>query len=153
VLGIVAAPALGLLWRGFTGGGAERMRMGRASGSAMPIRTRARPDTGLVAAVSRSHLEARTQAFLAGFPDVTPLPCGSSVKFCRLAEGAADVYPRLAPTCEWDIAAGHAVLAAAGGAVRKPDGGPLRYGGGDFRVPGFIAWGDPASADRFGVTA
>jgi 3'(2'), 5'-bisphosphate nucleotidase len=62
-----------------------------------------------------------------------------------LAEGAADVYPRLAPTHEWDIAAGHAVLAAAGGAVVLPDGAPLTYGHAetDFLVPAFVAWGDP----------
>jgi 3'(2'), 5'-bisphosphate nucleotidase len=70
---------------------------------------------------------------------------GSSIKFCRVAEGAADIYPRLAPIFEWDIAAGHAILAAAGGSVLTPDGGPLSYGrsrDGDFLVPGFIAWGD-----------
>jgi 3'(2'), 5'-bisphosphate nucleotidase len=71
---------------------------------------------------------------------------GSSLKFCRLAEGEADVYPRLAPTREWDIAAGHAVLAAAGGTVLRPDGAPLPYGRLDrgFLVPAFIAWGDAA---------
>jgi 3'(2'), 5'-bisphosphate nucleotidase len=73
--------------------------------------------------------------------------CGSSLKFCRLAEGSADVYPRLAPTCEWDIAAGHAVLAACGGTIAAPDGRPLAYGRADeaFRVPGFVAWADPTA--------
>jgi 3'(2'), 5'-bisphosphate nucleotidase len=70
------------------------------------------------------------------------------LKFCLLAEGSADIYPRLAPTSEWDIAAGHAVLLAAGGDVRKPDGGVLRYGQGhgrgDYRIPAFIAAGDCA---------
>ena len=69
------------------------------------------------------------------------------MKFCRVAEGAADLYPRLAPTCEWDVAAGHAVLAAAGGMVTTPEGAPLRYGriAEQFRIPAFIAWGDPSA--------
>ena len=74
------------------------------------------------------------------------MTCGSALKFCRIAEGAADVYPRLSPTSQWDTAAGHAIVAAAGGSVTTPAGEPLRYGGWrqDFAVPGFIAWGDPA---------
>jgi 3'(2'), 5'-bisphosphate nucleotidase len=70
--------------------------------------------------------------------------CGSALKFCRIAEGAADIYPRLASTCEWDVAAGHALVAAAGGTVTLPDGDALLYGAtsSDFRVPAFIAWGD-----------
>jgi 3'(2'), 5'-bisphosphate nucleotidase len=153
VLGIVAAPALGLIWRGIVGVGAERIAINGKTGPAMAIRTRAPPSTELVAAVSRSHLEARTQAFLAGLPRVTQLSCGSSLKFCRLAEGAADVYPRLAPTREWDVAAGHAVLAAAGGTVLTPDGAPLHYGNAEFHVASFIAWGDPATAVQYGLTA
>jgi len=75
-------------------------------------------------------------------------PCGSSVKFCYLAQGEADIYPRLAPTHEWDIAAGCAILTAAGGVVTDPDRGPLKFGrpAEKFLVPGFIAWGDPAKA-------
>ena len=69
--------------------------------------------------------------------------CGSSVKFCRLAEGAADLYPRLAPTHDWDIAAGHAILVAAGGSVVDPDGGALRYGSPTLIIPAFLAWGGP----------
>jgi 3'(2'), 5'-bisphosphate nucleotidase len=70
------------------------------------------------------------------------------VKFCHIAQGGADIYPRLAPTCEWDIAAGCAILTAAGGAVTDPAGAPLRFADGKvkFLVPGFIAWGDPAAA-------
>lgn len=64
---------------------------------------------------------------------------GSSLKFCRVAEGVADVYPRLGPTCEWDTAAGHAVLEGAGGQVRALDGSPLRYGKADVLNPHFIA--------------
>ena len=74
--------------------------------------------------------------------------CGSSVKFCHLAQGEADIYPRLSPTHEWDIAAGCAILAAAGGIVTDPSGGQLHFGCAEtkFLVPGFVAWGDPARA-------
>jgi 3'(2'), 5'-bisphosphate nucleotidase len=94
--------------------------------------------------VSRSHLEERTKAFIARFPQAVLKPCGSSVKFCRLAEGAADLYARLAPTHDWDIAAGHAILTAAGGKVTSPDGSPLAYGSKELLIPAFLAFGDPA---------
>ena len=72
------------------------------------------------------------------------------MKFCRIAEGGADVYPRLGPTSEWDVAAGHAVLVAAGGLVETPDRAPLAYGRNapNFRIPAFIAWGDPQAPVR-----
>ncbi len=131
VVGIVAVPAAGLIYRGCVRHGAERLAMPRHGAgldvaAAEPIRVRTPPRGGVVAAVSRSHLDSAT------------------LKFCRIAEGAADIYPRLAPTCEWDVAAGHALVAAAGGTVTLPDGGALRYGeaASDFRVPAFIAWGD-----------
>ena len=75
-------------------------------------------------------------------------PSGSAIKFCHIAEGAIDVYPRLATTCEWDVAAGHALVVAAGGIVTSPQGTALPYGrvAENFRVPAFIAWGDPAKA-------
>jgi 3'(2'), 5'-bisphosphate nucleotidase len=149
VLGIVSAPAYGLLWRGSAGTGAERLQLapGAPAGAAterVAIRTRLRPASGLIAAVSRSHLDAATEALLARLPVTGRLTCGSAIKFCRLAEGAADVYPRLSQTCEWDVAAGHAVLVAAGGEVTKPDGTPLPYGriAERFLIPGFIAVGD-----------
>ena len=95
----------------------------------------------------------RTEALLARLPIADEIVCGSALKFCRVAEGAADLYPRLAPTSEWDVAAGHAVLAAAGGAMTTPEGAPLHYGqiAENFRIPAFIAWGDPSTrtqADR-----
>ena len=93
--------------------------------------------------VSRSHLDAQTQAYLDGLRDAQSVPCGSSVKFCRLAEGAADLYPRFAPTRDWDVAAGHAILAAAGGRVVTPDGAALTYGSPPLRIPAFLAAGDP----------
>ena len=103
-----------------------------------------------VAAASRSHFDPASEAFLQRVAPVRPLACGSALKFCRLAEGAIDIYPRLAPTSEWDVAAGHAIVTAAGGAVFAPDGGKLRYGGAreGFRVPGFTAWGDATAARR-----
>jgi 3'(2'), 5'-bisphosphate nucleotidase len=96
--------------------------------------------------VSRSHLEARTKSYVDGLPGAKLVQSGSSIKFCRLAEGSADVYPRLAPTHDWDIAAGHAILKAAGGSITAPDGAPLVYGSHDLLIPAFLAWGDPASA-------
>lgn len=150
VVGVVAAPALGLIWRGATDYGAERLRFSDDNpDSAEIIRTRPWPEGERVAAVSRSHYDATSAAFLERIAPVRPLACGSALKFCRLAEGAIDIYPRLAPTSEWDVAAGHAVVAAAGGTVMAADGSALRYGGGaGFRVPGFIAWGDAAAARR-----
>lgn len=154
VVGLVAAPALGLIWRGAVGHGAERLRftagMPGAPKRADPIHTRPWPADERVAAVSRSHFDPASEAFLQRVAPVRPLACGSALKFCRLAEGAIDIYPRLAPTSEWDVAAGHAIVVAAGGALVAPDGGELRYGGmrDGFRVPGFTAWGDPAAARR-----
>ena len=151
-VGVIAAPALGTIWRGVVGRRAERLLVppgGRLSeaGDAIPIMTRPWPPAGVVAAVSRSHFEDRTAAFLSRFVVAARLDCGSSLKFCRVAEGSADLYPRLAPICEWDVAAGHAVLAAAGGMMVAPDGATIVYGDSshDFRLKGFIAFGDPAA--------
>jgi 3'(2'), 5'-bisphosphate nucleotidase len=151
LLGIVGAPALGLVWRGLVGRGAERLRLDAAGRrEAAPIRTRAFPGEGRpwVAAVSRSHGDPRTEAFIARRPGVVRQELGSAVKFGRLAEGLVDIYPRLAPTSEWDVAAGCAVVAAAGGKVTDADGAPIRFGHGrdDCIVPAFIAWGDPSIA-------
>ena len=107
------------------------------------IRARARPAGGLIALVSRSHLDARTRAFLTALPIARRRSLGSSLKFCLIAEGRADLYPRLSPTMEWDTAAGHAILAAAGGRVLTPKNAPLRYGKRSlgYRTDAFIAWG------------
>jgi 3'(2'), 5'-bisphosphate nucleotidase len=142
-LGVIAAPALGLIWRGVAEKGAERMALA-ADGAVLapqPIRTRPRPSREPVVLVSRSHLDARTRAYLDGLPRPHTIACGSSIKFCRIAEGSADLYPRLAPTHDWDVAAGHAIVAAAGGRVLAPEGTPLRYGSPDLLIPGFIAAG------------
>jgi 3'(2'), 5'-bisphosphate nucleotidase len=157
-LGIVSAPAQGLIWRGIEGQGGERLRLApgqpvSAAAEIMAVRTRAAPSTGLIAVASRSHLDPATQAFLARLPIANAISSGSAIKFCQVAEGAADVYPRLSTTCEWDVAAGHALLVAAGGTVTTPAGAELRYGGIDaqFRLPAFVAWGDASAAARFGV--
>jgi 3'(2'), 5'-bisphosphate nucleotidase len=146
VAGFIAVPAAGLLYRGIAGLGAERLAIRPDGGLAdpIPIRTRAAPIGGLIGTVSRSHLDPATVALLDRVGVTTRLPCGSALKFCRIAEGAADLYPRLATTCEWDVAAGHALVEAAGGAVTSPSGAPISYGRGadGFRVPAFIAWGD-----------
>lgn len=117
----------------------------KISGSALsPLATRPYPVEGLHALMSRSHLDADTQALVDRLGVRTRQQIGSSLKFCLLAEGQADVYPRLVPTMEWDTAAGHAVLAAAGGRVLTVDGAPLRYGKSGFRNSNFVAWGrDP----------
>jgi 3'(2'), 5'-bisphosphate nucleotidase len=149
IAGVVAAPAHGVIWRGAIGWGAERLSLTPGAEPAQArernaIRTRTRPDHGPRVLVSRSHLDAATSAFVDRLPQAERIPCGSALKFGMLAEGAADLYPRLGPTSEWDVAAGHAVLAAAGGGVLRPDGRTLLYGQGDFRVPAFIAFGDPS---------
>jgi 3'(2'), 5'-bisphosphate nucleotidase len=148
MLGVITAPALGLIWRGVVGRGAERLEFttdGRTS-SPEAIHTRQPPPNELTVVISRSHLDARTQTYVDALPGARPLQNGSSLKFCRVAEGSADVYPRLAPTHDWDIAAGHAILTAAGGSVTAPDGAALLYGSPELLVPAFLAWGDPAGA-------
>lgn len=150
LLGIVAAPALGLVWRGVVGRGAERLDL-RAPTNAETIRTRAMPPKGepWIVTVSRSHGDEATDAFIARRPGATRLKAGSAVKFCRVAEGNADIYPRLAPTGEWDVAAGHALVTAAGGKITDGSGNAVRFGQTPekFLVPHFIAWGDPSVAE------
>ena len=166
LLGIIGAPALGLIWRGLVGQGADKHAerlvvtnsgIGHEIGLAQPIRTRPFPSPGKpwVAAVSRSHGDAATEAFIDARPGAIREKLGSAVKLAKVAEGAVDIYPRLAPTSEWDIAAGHAIVTAAGGKVTDAAGGELRFGQGfqqgfgkgakDFIVPAFIAWGDPTA--------
>jgi 3'(2'), 5'-bisphosphate nucleotidase len=154
LLGLVSAPALGLLWRGVVGAGAERLVIARGgrivAADATAIHTRRCPANDWIAAVSRSHLDSRTEAFIKGRPGAVRKPIGSALKFCRVAEGSADIYPRLAPMSEWDIAAGQAVLEAAGGKVTDSRGRPLQFGGdpASLIIPELIAWGDPSVAPR-----
>jgi 3'(2'), 5'-bisphosphate nucleotidase len=149
VCGVVYAPALGRIWQGARGAGASAAAMAPGADPTglawVPIRARPRPATGLVAVASRSHLDKDTEGFLATLPVGDRRSIGSSLKFCLVAEGEADVYPRLAPTMEWDTAAGQAVLEAAGGRVATPEGAPFRYGKAQdgFRNGPFVAWGGP----------
>jgi len=142
VLGVVLAPALGgpagRLWAGAAGQGAwVDDAQGRRAIGVRPV-----PAAGLQVLASRSHGdEAALQAWLAGRTVDRVGTAGSSLKLCLIAEGQADVYPRFGRTMEWDIAAGHAVLAAAGGRVDALAGGPLRYGKPGFENPHFVAWG------------
>jgi 3'(2'), 5'-bisphosphate nucleotidase len=151
VVGVIAAPALGLVWRGIRGKGASRIAYGEgALGAPVPVGTRQWRTESPVALVSRSHLDKDTAAWVSRIPNLTHEACGSALKFCRLAEGGADVYARLATTCEWDMAAGDALVAAAGGIVTDPEGNPLTYGkkAGNFRIPASIAFGDREMARR-----
>ena len=151
LLGIVSAPALGVLWRGIVGRGAERMRFdGVTVSTAEPIHTRKLPVRGepWIAAVSRSHGDPRSEAFIDNRPNAVRKTCGSAVKFGRIAEGSADIYPRFGPTSEWDVGAGCAVVTAAGGKVTDGKGGEIRFGergNTGFIIPAFVAWGDAAA--------
>ena len=102
-----------------------------------------RPGDALVVIASRSHRDAETSRYLERFEIAEIVSAGSSLKFCRIAEGAADLYPRLGRTMEWDVAAGHAILSAAGGSVETLDGTPLTYGKPGFDNPHFVARGLP----------
>lgn len=138
VLGIVAAPALALTWLGWSGGGAWRMA---GADPPQPVSARPAPASGCRVLVSRHHREAQVQDWLDARPGCETLVVGSSLKFCRIAEGAADFYPRFGSIAEWDTAAGQAVLEAAGGAVLTWENAPLAYGKPGFRNPGFLARG------------
>lgn len=142
VLGLVLSPRDGVLWGGAAGAGAFRERPGEGR-VAIAARRAAAPPTVVV---SHSHLDEMTKEYLSLMGLVDLEPAGSSLKFCRLAEGSADVYPRYGPTMEWDTAAGHAVLLAAGGAMRGPSGRDFAYGKPGYRNGAFLAVGD---ADLF----
>ena len=146
VCGVVYAPALGKLYYGAQGAGAWRANVDDtgAMGPRAPIAARPVPERGLVAVASRSHRSPETDAYLETLNVADFAAAGSSLKFCLIAEGRADVYPRFGRTMEWDTCAGQAVLEAAGGAVlAHPEGGPLAYGKAarDYDNPFFIAWG------------
>ncbi len=144
VAGCVYAPAR----REMYFGGAEARLIedfapGAAVGEGRLLQTRGYPDAGLAAVTSSSHLNEQTRKLLARLPIASQTAIGSSLKFCWVAAGKADVYPRWGPTMEWDTAAGHAVLQAAGGRVVQPDDAPFVYGKGakGFANGPFVAWG------------
>ena len=159
VAGIVLAPALGLAYAGAADGAWK----GRTDDRLDAVRDWAaihiRPaENAPVAVASRSHMTPETEAALAQAGAGETRAIGSSLKFCLVAEAAADLYPRLGPTMEWDIAAGDAVLRAAGGIVVTLDGSPLRYGKAEvpgqraFENPHFIAAGDRALIERLDLS-
>jgi 3'(2'), 5'-bisphosphate nucleotidase len=138
VLGVVSAPALGAWFIGAEGVGAAR---GEVSGR-RAIACRRPPTHGLTVVSSRSHGDAEAlETFLAGRAVAESTTAGSSLKFCVIATGAADIYPRLGRTMEWDTAAGDAVLRAAGGSVTTMDGADLTYCKPGFANPHFVATG------------
>ncbi len=145
LLGAIFAPATERLHAGLVGEGAWLEDLSNR----IPIRTR-KPGDELVAVASKSHFNQPTADYLCeAAKDCGYVAIGSSLKFCIVAEGRADIYPRLSPTSEWDTAAGHAVLLAAGGRVDGLDGGPLKYGKKAFLNRGFCAtsgWAAPAIA-------
>ncbi|MGQ0800540.1 MAG: 3'(2'),5'-bisphosphate nucleotidase CysQ [Pseudomarimonas sp.] len=141
VFGVVQAPVTGDLWWGGRSFGAYRRE---ADGSDTKLQSARPAPAHLRVAASRSHLDARTQALLDKLGAHDRLGLGSSLKFCRLAEGLADVYPRFGPTSEWDTAAAQCVLEGAGGIVIDTHGRPLRCNQGPSLLNGdFLALGDP----------
>lgn len=139
--GVIQQPVTGALWHGIPGQGACK----REGDIDTPIHARIPAQAPLRVAASRSHRDQRTDAVINALPGCLVLGCGSSLKFCKIAEGALDLYPRFGPTSEWDTAAGQAILEAAGGAVLDPQGRPFRYNQRDTLLNGdFIALGDLA---------
>jgi 3'(2'), 5'-bisphosphate nucleotidase len=150
IAGVVYAPARKEM---YYGGAVGWHAMGFAAGSRLDavalerLRTRDYPAEGLTAVTSSSHLDERTKAYLSARKIAKQTGIGSSLKFCLLAKGDADLYPRFGPTMEWDTAAGQAVLLAAGGTVTTPEGEPFAYGkhGAGYLNGPFLAWGrEPA---------
>jgi 3'(2'), 5'-bisphosphate nucleotidase len=148
VRGVVYAPAKGRLWAGETPGGAWEVPMSPGDPficeESHAIHVRKAPADGIVAVASRSHRNTKTEEYLAHYKIKDFLSAGSSLKFCLVASGEADIYPRHGRTMEWDTAAGHAVLAAAGGSVKRIDGSPFLYGKTteDYANPFFVAKGN-----------
>jgi 3'(2'), 5'-bisphosphate nucleotidase len=140
VLGLLFAPAQDRLYAGATGMGAWLEQGGRRRA----IACRRPPAEGLTVLASRSHRDgAQGEAWLSGFPVARVVEVGSSLKLGLIAQGEGDLYGRFGPTMEWDLAAGDAILRAAGGGIFTHDGAPLRYGKPGCCNPGFVARGLP----------
>ncbi|PJK11576.1 3'(2'),5'-bisphosphate nucleotidase [Lysobacteraceae bacterium NML120232] len=144
--GVIVAPVHGFIYYGGAGQGAWTRC--RPAGQTRPIQTRPAASPLQVAA-SRSHADARTDALIARLGDVEVIRLGSSLKFCRLAEGQLDLYARFGPTSEWDTAAGQAILEGAGGALVDLQGRRFRYNQRETLLNGdFLAAGDMALLGR-----
>lgn len=143
--GVIQQPTTGKLWHGGAGIGAFR----REGDTDIAIHARIPVVEPLRIAASRSHRDERTQAVIDALPGSEVIGRGSSLKFCGIAEGSIDLYPRFGPTSEWDTAAGQAILEGAGGVVLDPRGRPFRYNQRDTLLNGdFMAMGDSALRDR-----
>jgi len=138
ILGVVTAPALAEAYWGLKGEGAYK----RDNTGHVQRITVAEPGEAKRVVASKNYLNEDTKAFIDKLGAHELVQAGSSLKFCKIAEGHADIYPRLAPTCEWDTGAAHAVLLAAGGKVETLEGKPLQYGKEDVLNPHFVASGD-----------
>lgn len=138
LLGAIALPPTEEVFGGMLGAGAWK----EDAAGRRPVRVRPVPPEGLTVLASRSYAnDPRMAPFLAGRPVAEQRPVSSALKFCRIAEGVADLYPRFGGTMEWDTAAGQAIVEAAGGAVTLVDGSPLRYGKPGWRNPEFVCRG------------
>ncbi len=145
VFGVVAAPALNVTYWGHRQLGAFRRQSGVATRIQVSVRTE-NDQNPLRVAASKNHMNADTARFVESLGKHELVHIGSSLKLCKIAEGAMDCYPRMGPTCEWDIAAAQAVVEAAGGYVTTMDGHPLRYGKLDVLNPHFVASAMPLSS-------
>ena len=143
VFGVVLAPALGQSYWGGVGLGAFRS-IGQRVETIQVTPPGKRMQQPLRVVASKSHMNAQTVEFINRLGPHQLIQAGSSLKFCRVAEGTADVYPRLGPTCEWDTAAAQAIVEAAGGSVCALDGSTLRYGKPELLNPHFVASSAPA---------
>jgi len=162
IYGLVYAPAMDQLFVTVAEGHAVIAHLPPASSvrslsecTTTRLHTRQPSLGGLVALESRSHRSAATEAFLSRLPVAEVRSAGSSIKFCMIARGEADLYPRIGPTSEWDTAAAHAVLNAAGGSVVQLDGSPLVYGkaAAKYLNPHFVAWGSTPHPLASGTSA
>lgn len=136
IFGVVTVPALNTAYWGGPNLGSWK----KLENESTSIKV-SEPATPVRVVASKSHLNDATKEFIGKLGDHQLVQAGSSLKFCRLAEGSADIYPRLAPTCEWDTAAAQAILEGAGGIVMQQDGQPVVYGKDEILNPYFIAYG------------
>lgn len=150
VAGCVYAPALERLYVGADGAaaaGAAKPGDAFDASSLSPIKVRDGSSPQKIAVMSRSHADEETRQFAEKQGVTETISAGSSLKFCRVAEGAADLYPRFGPTMEWDTGAGHAVVNGAGGKVTRPDGSPFLYGkvADGYKNGPFVVWAQPGA--------